>query len=122
MEFAKFKNWLDQKMQEDFCKPHAVKSMKKVTGHKDQKPKGIRSIEDDLSKDYKGHIASNGDVDPYKLKEWRDKHTKDQNHGKSGNVGGNPRYGKNKSFSSTSKIRSVVKNQDKKTNRNQNYD
>jgi len=51
--------------------------------------------------------------------EWRDKHTNDQNHGKSGYVGGNPRFSKtNKATYSgdTRKRRSVVKDQDRKTN------
>jgi len=53
------------------------------------------------------------------FKEWRGKDRNDQNHGKSGFVGGNPRFGKQnkQTYSGDSrKRRSVMKQQDRKTN------
>ena len=39
--------------------------MKKVK-HKNKKPSGVRCSSEDLSSDYKGHIAHNGTVAPWK--------------------------------------------------------
>jgi len=50
--------------------------------------------------------------------EWREKHKKDYNHGKSGFVGGNPRYGKQNSQTHSGNpknLRSVKKNIDRQT-------
>ena len=52
----KFKEWMES----------SIKSMKKIK-HKESNPKGVRNFKNDLSKDYKGHIAHNGDVEPWKL-------------------------------------------------------
>jgi hypothetical protein len=41
----------------------------KKSSFKQSKPKGVRDMEDDLSKDFKGHIEKNGTVDPFKIKE-----------------------------------------------------
>jgi len=52
----KFKEWLES---------NYPKKMKKIA-RKEVTPKNVRNLEDDLSKDYKGHIAKNGDVEPWK--------------------------------------------------------
>ena len=51
-----FRKWLEA---------NSIKKMKKAK-HKEANPKGVRNFKNDLSKDYKGHIASNGDVEPWK--------------------------------------------------------
>ena len=47
-------------------KPHGVRGMKK-NGHKEVASPGVRKGAKDLSKDYKGHINMNGDVEPFKV-------------------------------------------------------
>ena len=44
-----------------------IEKMKK-SNFKQKKSSGVRDIEDDLSKDYKGHIEKNGTVEPFELK------------------------------------------------------
>ena len=44
----------------------SFKKMKKV-GHKEVMSKGTRNGEKDLSNDYKGHLKSHGDVEPFKV-------------------------------------------------------
>lgn len=59
------------------------------------------------------------------FQEWRAKHKRDYNHGKSGFVGGNPRFGKANKLTyvgNLSKRRSAVKHKDQKTNFDQKED
>ncbi|RDJ35468.1 MAG: hypothetical protein DWQ19_11675 [Crenarchaeota archaeon] len=51
---------------EDCGEPHKPRKMKKIN-HKEVTSKGVRKGEKDLSKDYKGHLASNGDEEPFKV-------------------------------------------------------
>ena len=59
-KFIKFQEWLnlkeekEKKMQKLSCKKHP--------------PKGVRCMGQDLSDDYKGPIARNGTVEPWKIK------------------------------------------------------
>lgn len=58
-----FAQWLA--ISEDCGEPHKPRKMQKIND-KLKKSKGVRSHEDDLSSDYKGHIKMNGDVEPFK--------------------------------------------------------
>jgi len=53
-------------IKEDCGKPHPVRGMKKLND-KEVISKGVRKGSSDLSKDYKGHIKMNGDVEPFKV-------------------------------------------------------
>ena len=44
----------------------SIRKMEKIN-HKSKISKGTRNGEDDLSKDYKGHIKKNGTVEPFKV-------------------------------------------------------
>lgn len=62
--FMKFSEWM--KLREDCGKPHPPRGMKKIP-HTEKKSSGSRMATDDLSSDYVGHVADNGDVAPYKV-------------------------------------------------------
>lgn len=57
-----FKTWLEEY---EATKPPT--KMKKITKYPLKKSKGVRSHEDDLSSDYKGHLSHNGSVEPWKV-------------------------------------------------------
>ena len=59
-----FKDWMA--LREDESRPTKPKGMKK-NNWKQTLPAGVRCCDKDLSKDYKGHIKHNGDVEPFKV-------------------------------------------------------
>jgi len=59
----KFIDWV--KLKECDGRPTAPHGMKKCIC-KDEKSKGTRCMADDLSADYKGHVAQGGTVEPFK--------------------------------------------------------
>ncbi len=59
----KFSKWVE--LRECDGRPTAPHSMKKCTCD-EKKSKGTRCAKEDLSADYKGHIAQNGTVEPFK--------------------------------------------------------
>ena len=59
----KFSKWVE--LRECDGIPTAPHGMKKIACT-DKKPKDVRCVGKDLSKDYKGHIAQNGTVEPFK--------------------------------------------------------
>lgn len=61
----KFSEWLKIRCKGD-AKPSSPRDMNKIS-HKEKKSSGSRSNCDDLSGDYKGHIAHNGEIEPFKL-------------------------------------------------------
>ena len=65
MAFPKFSEWVLQK--EDCGEPEKPHGMKKIS-HTEKKSPGSRDTRSDLSKDYKGHIAHNGTVEPFEVK------------------------------------------------------
>lgn len=50
---------------EDCGEPHKPRKMEKAK-HSEVVSKGVRKGEKDLSSDYKGHIKTNGDIEPFK--------------------------------------------------------
>lgn len=54
----------DRGLSLESCHKEPVRSGKKVSPHPDGSAKAPRKMADDLSKDYKGHYATNGTVDP----------------------------------------------------------
>lgn len=65
MEFITFSEWLKLKADGN-GKPRGPRGMNKIP-HDNHKPTGVRTLEDDLSSDFEGHIAHNGEVAPYKV-------------------------------------------------------
>ena len=60
----KFSKWL--KIREALGKPSPPRKMVKIK-RKEKISPGVRNRVDDLSKDYKGHLAKNGEVEPFKV-------------------------------------------------------
>ena len=60
----KFTEWLGKQCADG--KPKSPRGMVKVS-HKEKISGGTRDMTDDLSSDYKGHIAHNGEVAPFKV-------------------------------------------------------
>jgi hypothetical protein len=63
MSFPKFSEWVD--LKECDGKPTAPHGMSKCS-YEEKKSKGTRDARKDLSADYKGHVAHNGTVEPFK--------------------------------------------------------
>ena len=61
----KFSEWLKIRSKRE-NKPSVPRDMTKVP-HKEKKSGGSRCCDDDLSSDFKGHVAHNGEVKPFKL-------------------------------------------------------
>ena len=61
---VKFSEWLKLRVKGD-TKPHSPRGMNKIPD-KCVKSPGSRCQVDDLSQDYKGHIAHNGEEAPFK--------------------------------------------------------
>lgn len=60
----KFSEWL--KIKEGLGKPAPPRKMVKIK-RKEKISSGVRNRVKDLSKDYKGHLAWNGEVEPFKV-------------------------------------------------------
>lgn len=62
-----FKEWKLEKVQEDCGEPHKPRKMEKIK-HKEKKSSGTRMVTDnEVGKDYKGHLKKHGDVEPFKV-------------------------------------------------------
>ena len=60
----KFSKWLE--IREGLGKPEPPRKMVKIK-RKEKIAPGVRNRVKDLSKDYKGHLAWNGEVEPFKV-------------------------------------------------------